>query len=67
VDYRLLVSTSTKVLDTTKYKCNVNTGGGDITSYVDAGYPGSGQSTTGGSGLMPLMAVTVLGLRCRPM
>ncbi|MBN2099256.1 MAG: hypothetical protein JW753_06630, partial [Dehalococcoidia bacterium] len=42
VDYKLVVSTSTKILDTTKYKCNVNTGGGDVTSYVDAGYLGNG-------------------------
>jgi len=42
VDYRLLVSTSRNPLDTTKYKCNIRTGSGDITSYVDTGYPANG-------------------------
>ena len=39
MDYKLLVSTSTNIMDTTKYKCNVNVGSGDITTYVDTGCP----------------------------
>jgi hypothetical protein len=42
VNYRLLVSTSTNILDATKYKRNVMTGSGAITSYIDTGYPGNG-------------------------
>ncbi|MBN2099794.1 MAG: hypothetical protein JW753_09380, partial [Dehalococcoidia bacterium] len=42
VDYKLLVSTSTNILDTASYKLNLNTGSGDITSYIDTGYPADG-------------------------
>jgi hypothetical protein len=39
------VSTSTNILDTTKYKCNVDLvdlGSGLPTSYADSGYPANG-------------------------
>ena len=39
VSYRIIVSTSTNVLDTTKYKCNV---AGTDTTHVDSGYPDNG-------------------------
>jgi len=42
VDYRLIVSTSYRILDTAKYKINVSVGSGDITEYEDTGYPASG-------------------------
>jgi hypothetical protein len=45
VKYKLLVSTSTTILDTAKYKCNVDLvdlGSGLPTSYTDAGYPANG-------------------------
>jgi hypothetical protein len=45
VKYKLLVTTSTKILDTTKHKCNVDlidVGGGLPTTYVDTGYPANG-------------------------
>ena len=40
--YRLLVSTSTNTLDTTKYKCNVDLVDEATTTYVDPGYPANG-------------------------
>ena len=42
VNYKLLVSTSTDIMDTTKYKRSVMTGSGAITSYIDTGYLGAG-------------------------
>ena len=42
VSYRLMVSTSTNVVDTTKYKANTYTASGAITSYDDTGYPANG-------------------------
>jgi hypothetical protein len=42
VNYKLVVSTSSNVMDTTKYKCNLMVGSGDITTYMDTGYTGSG-------------------------
>ena len=39
VKYKLLVSTSTNILDTTKYKRNVDLDGEATTTYVDTGYP----------------------------
>jgi PKD repeat protein/sporulation protein YlmC with PRC-barrel domain len=45
VKYKLLVSTSTNILDTTKYKRNVDLvdlGSGLPTSYIDTGYPANG-------------------------
>jgi PKD repeat protein len=42
VKYKLLVSTSTDILDTTKYKCNVDVVGEATTTYVDTGYPANG-------------------------
>jgi len=43
VDYRLIVSTGYKILETAKYKINVSVGSGDITSYEDTGYPADGR------------------------
>jgi hypothetical protein len=45
VKYKLLVSTSTNILDTTKYKRNidlVDVGIGLPTTYIDTGYPANG-------------------------
>jgi len=45
VKYKLLVSTSTNILDTTKYKCNVDlvdVGSGVPTTYTDTGYLANG-------------------------
>jgi hypothetical protein len=45
VKYKLLVSTSTNILDATKYKRNidlVDLGSGLPTSYIDMGYSGQG-------------------------
>jgi hypothetical protein len=42
VKYRLIVSTSSNVADTTKYKRDFYTASGAITTYNDAGYPASG-------------------------
>jgi hypothetical protein len=43
VNYQLVVSTSTNILDTSKVKINVMTGSGSVTSYVDTGgYLGDG-------------------------
>jgi hypothetical protein len=42
VDYKLLVSTSTNILDTTKYKRNIDLVGENTTTYVDTGYPANG-------------------------
>ncbi|MBN2099222.1 MAG: right-handed parallel beta-helix repeat-containing protein, partial [Dehalococcoidia bacterium] len=40
VNYKLLVSTSTSIFDTSKYKCNMLVG--NVTTYLDTGYPGTG-------------------------
>ena len=42
VKYKLLVSTSTNILDTTKYKRNIDLVGETTTTYVDTGYPANG-------------------------
>jgi hypothetical protein len=45
VKYKLLVSTSTNIMDTTKYKRNVDlvdVGSGLPTTYIDTGYPANG-------------------------
>jgi len=42
VKYKLLVSTSTNILDTTKYKANVDLVGETNTTDNDSGYPGNG-------------------------
>jgi hypothetical protein len=39
VDYKLVVSTSAKILKKSEHKLNVNVGSGDITTYVDAECP----------------------------
>ena len=38
MNYRLIVSTSSNVMDTTKYKRNVMMGSSDNTTYIDTGY-----------------------------
>jgi hypothetical protein len=40
--YKLLVGRSTNILDTTKYKCNIDIDSGDITTYTDTGYSTAG-------------------------
>jgi len=42
VSYKLLVSRSASILDTTKYKCNVDLVGEATVTYIDTGYPANG-------------------------
>jgi len=42
VDYRLVVTSSTNIMDIPKRKIDVRVGSGAITTYVDTGYKGQG-------------------------
>jgi len=64
-NYRLLVSRSTNILDSSKVKFNDLVGDG--TTYIDTGYPAMVPSTTGGCGPTTLKEVPASGPRCRPM
>jgi len=58
VKYKLLVSTSTNILDTTKYKRKIDLVGETTTTYVDTGYPANGTKYDWWVWPMLLMAVS---------